>query len=159
LANLLAPGTLLNVVLGHHHVQRGLMPAQEIEVLHAAKPAPALTVPVMLVSLNNLWHPNLSAKKLEEATCFWWHARGPRREERKYVFGVHNGVVRTVYRPAKWRPRVKGDPGWEEDVGKNFVRWGFEAEPAPEMSHYLRTSVRRFIRPTQWSFLYVDPEV
>ena len=158
LASLLAPGTLLNVVLGHHHVQRGLRPAQEIEVLHAAKPAPPFTVPVMLVSLNNRWDPRLSAQELEEATCCWWHARGPRRDACKYVLGVHNGVVRTVYRPLKWRPRVKGDPGWEEDEGKSFARWGFEAGPAPEMSHYLRTSVRRCIRATQWSILYIDPE-
>jgi hypothetical protein len=159
LANLVAPGTLLNVVLGHHHVQRGLMPAQEIEVLYAAKPAPKLRVPVMLVSLNNRWDPSLSEQELEEATCFWWHARGPRRDECQYVFGVHNGVVRTVYRPLNWRPRVEGDSGWEEDVGKSYVRWGFEAAPAPEMAHYLRTSVRRLIRATQWSFLYIDPEV
>lgn len=137
--NLLAPGTLLNVVMGHHHVQRGLMPSQEIEVLYAAQPAPALEVPVMLVSLNNRWDPNLSEQELEEATAYWWHARGPRRAKCQYVFGVHNGVVRTVYRPLSWRPRVQGDHGWEEDVGKTYARWGFEPAPAPEMAHYLRT--------------------
>lgn len=159
LANMLVPGNLLNVVLGHHHVQRGLMPAQEIEVLHAAKPAPALKVPVMLVSLNNRWDPSLSEQELEAATAFWWHARGSRRDKCQYVFGVHNGVVRSVYRPLRWRGRVKGDHGWEEDLGKTYTRWGFEAGPAPEMGHYMRTSVRRFIRATQWSFLYVEPEL
>jgi uncharacterized protein len=40
LVNSLSQATLLNVVLGHHHAQRGLMTAEGIEVLHAAPPGP-----------------------------------------------------------------------------------------------------------------------
>ena len=87
----------------------------------------------MLVSLNNRWDPNLSEDELRDATCYWWHARGPRRDERQYVFGVHNGVVRSAYRPLSWRPRSRGDRGWEDDVGRPYARWGCEGAPAPEM--------------------------
>jgi hypothetical protein len=158
LANVMSPGCLLNVVLGHHHVERGVMSAGEIEILYAAPPAPPLMVPVLLVSLNKFWYPAATPDELVDMTHGWWHARGPRRDEVKYVFGVHNGVVRTIYRPENWRPRAPGDRGWEEDVG-NRIRWGFDAAPAPEMAHFLRTSVSRFLTSPQWSHRYISPEV
>lgn len=156
--NRLRPATLLNVVLGHHHAQHGVMPAEEVEVLYAAEPAPPLPVPVLLVSLNRLWRPDLAEGELFEITRGWWKANGLRRDACQYVFGVHNGVVRSVYKPLVWRRRVKGDPGWEDDApGKE--RWGFEGQPAPEMAQYLRTSVSRFITTNQWSHLYAQVEV
>lgn len=157
LVNMLSPGTLLNVVLGHHHAQRGLMAAEEIEALHAAPPAPRLTVPVILVSLNRLWRPDATDAELENITKVWWNTRGVRRDSAKYVFGVHNGVVRTIYRPHNWHERVQGDRDWEDDIDKS-PRWGFDPAPAPEMTEYLRTSVARFLTNNQWSHRYVGPE-
>lgn len=157
LTNALAPGALLNVVLGHHHSERGLMTTDEIEALYAAPPAPPLQVPVILVSLNRLWRRDATDLELEQMTAFWWNTRGPRRDQARYVFGVHNGVVRTIYRPMNWRPRSRDDSGWEEDLGKP-ARWGFDASPAPEMADYLRTSVSRFLTSRQWSHRYVGPE-
>ena len=113
-------------------------------------------VPVMLVSLNQLWTPEMSPDDLYEATSGWWRA-GVKRDTVAYVFGVHNGVVRSVYAPTSWRARRVGDRDWQDDVGKR-PRWGFEGRDAPEMSTYLRTSVRRLITTTQWSHLYVEPE-
>ena len=156
LANELSPGTLLNVVLGRNH-ERGLMTAGEIEVLYAAPPAPRLRVPVILVSLNRLWRRDATDAQLEEMTKGWWNLRGPRRDHAKYVFGVHNGIVRSVYRPENWRARAQGDLGWEDDIGRP-PRWGFDPAPAPEMNDYLRTSVARFLTSRQWSHRYVGPE-
>jgi uncharacterized protein len=156
-ANALAPDTLLNAVLGHHHAERGLMSAGEIEIVYAAHPAPALDVPVILVSLNQLWHPNATEAELKEMTSGWWNTRGTRRDRAQYVLGVHNGVVRTVYRPTNWRPRGPEDRDWQHDDGKP-ARWGFIPESAPEMAKYLRTSVARFLTSNQWSHRYVGPE-
>ena len=75
----------------------------------------------------------------------------------QYVLGVHNSVVRTVYRPVDWRLREEGDRGWEHDQGKP-TRWGFDGQPAPEMAPFLRTSVRRFLKARQWSFVYAGSE-
>jgi hypothetical protein len=157
LANMLAPGSLLNAVRGHHQVERGVMTAEEIEVLYAAPEAPQLTLPVILVSLNRLWHPDATEGELADMTQGWWHTRGPRRDRARYVFSVHNGVVRTIYRPENWRPRAAGDPDAEDDVGKP-QRWSFDPVPAPEMAHFLRTSVARFLTSRQWSHRYVGPE-
>jgi hypothetical protein len=157
LINRLRPATLLNVVLGHHHAQRGLMAAAEVEVLYAARPAPKVLMPVLLVSLNRLWRQDITEAELFEITRGWWKARGRRRDAVQYVLGVHNGVVRSVYKPVKWRKRAPGDRDFEHDVsGKE--RWGFEGEPAPEMAPFLRTSVSRFITTKQWSHLYAGPE-
>ena len=98
----------------------------------------------------------MTGESLYEATSGWWRA-GPKRDAVKYVFGVHNGVVRSIYAPTAWRARKEGDRDWRDDIGKR-PRWGFEGRPAPEMSAYLRTSVRRLITTTQWSHLYVEPE-
>ncbi|GGC18217.1 LEM-3-like GIY-YIG domain-containing protein [Cellulomonas carbonis] len=156
LVNAMAPGTLLNVVLGHHHAQRGLMSAEELEILYAARPAPRVEVPVMLVSLNRLWTPSMSDGDLYEFTRGWWRVSEDRARRVRYVMGVHNGVVRSVYRPVTWRARTVGDRDYEQDEGRR-PRWAFEGEPAPEMAPFLRTSVSRFL-VQQWSHLYVAPE-
>lgn len=155
-----APGTLLNCVRGHGHEARGWVTAEEIEIFYAAAEAPPLEVPVLLVSLNKLWRPEMSAEALEEITCRWWHSRGPRRDAVRYVFGVHRGIIRSVYRPVNWRQRTEGDRGWEEDK-PGTVRWGCDGEEAPEMKHYLRTSIARYLpqpgQQQQWSFRYAGP--
>ena len=74
LVNDLYPKTLLNVVLGHHHAQHGLMGADELEILYAAQPAPPVGVPIMLVSLNKLWRPDMTEAELHEITRGWWRA-------------------------------------------------------------------------------------
>jgi hypothetical protein len=107
-------------------------------------------VPVILVSLNRLWRPDATDAELEDITKDWRKTRGERRDNAKYVFGVHNGVVRTIYRPENWRARAQGDRGWEDDIGR-LSRRGFDAAPAPEMAEYLRTSVARFLTSRQWS--------
>ncbi len=157
LINRLSPESLLNVVLGHHHAQRGVMLAEDVETVYAAPTAPTLEVPILLVSLNQLWRPDMTEDELFEITHGWWKASGARRHAVQYVFGVHNGVVRTVYRPTAWRRRSTGDRGWEDDVpGKE--RWGFDGESAPEMAQYMRTSVSRLLTTKQWSHLYAGPE-
>ncbi|MHB8450640.1 MAG: GIY-YIG nuclease family protein [Mycobacteriales bacterium] len=143
----LQPGQLLNVVLGHHHAQHGLMTAEHIETLYAAPEAPRPQVPTMLVSLNKVWTPLITDEALQESTTGWWRAGGARHRDLVYIMGVHNGVVRSVYRILSWCPAAQ-DPS----------RWGCDVGPAPEMSHWMRTSVRRYLTANQWSIRYIGPE-
>lgn len=157
LVNRLKPSQLMNVVLGHHHAQHGLMTAAEIEVLYAAPAAPAPDVTIMLVSLNQLWTPTIKVDDLKDYTAGWWKAGGVFVHQPAYIMGVHNGVVRSVYRPKQWRLQGPGDRGWSEDSGQKGNRWGCEADDAPEMARWLGTSVRRYLTANQWSIRYVKP--
>ncbi len=58
------------------------------------------------------------------------------------------GVVREVYRIDVWRPRRKGDRGWEDDLGTK-PRWGFEGDVAHEMAHYRHMDVSGYFQPGQ----------
>ncbi len=146
LVNRLQPGQLLNVVLGHHHAQHGLMSASEIEVLYAAPEAPTPDIPIMLVSLNQVWTPTITPGDLKEQTTHWWRAGGVHRRRPAFIMGVHNGVVRSVYRPTTWR-----------SAPDNPARWGCQADEAPEMGHWLGTSVKRYLTAKQWSVRYLVP--
>jgi hypothetical protein len=117
-----------------------------------------IKVNVMLTSLNKLWHRGIEPSELEDITCRWWYARGARREHCRYVFGVHNGVIRSVYPAQNRRPRAKPDRGWEEDTSQR-TRWGCDGAEAPEMQHFLHTSVEGLlpVGQKQWSFVCVGP--
>jgi hypothetical protein len=155
LINQLQPKTLLNVLLGHHHAQHGLMDAGEVEVLYAAPESPPPMSPMILVSLNSLWTPTATGEALREMTTGWWIASGVMTRKPTYILGIHNGVVRSVYRPGDWRRRAEGDRGWTsmDDIKRN--RWGCEGLPAPEMEHWIGTNVKRFLTAKQWSVRYI----
>jgi hypothetical protein len=157
LVNRFQPGLLLNVVLGHHHAQHGLMSAEEVETLYAAQPAPEPECVLLLVSLNHQWTPTITAADLRKYTTGWWRAGGVQRRQPKYILGVHNGVVRSAYRVRSWRLRAEGDWSWtpQDEIDRN--RWGFEVADAPEMSAWIRTSVKRYLTARQWSIRYVEP--
>lgn len=98
----------------------------------------------------------LSDIELRSITGCWWGTKDKKRRDAcQYIFGVHNGIVRTVYKPTIWRPRVQGDTNWQEDTGKK-PRWGFDGKDAPEMEHCLSTSVRHLLTQ-QWTHRYIAP--
>ena len=142
----LQSGQLLNVVMGHYHAQHGLMTADEIETLYAAPEAPEPEQTIMLVSLNTEWNPLITDERLKYFTTHWWKAGGVRWRKPQYIAGVHNGVVRSIYRPIEWM-QAPDDPS----------RWGCEVEDAPEMAHWLKTSVKRFLTAKQWAIRYIGP--
>jgi uncharacterized protein len=154
----LQPGALLNVVLGHHHAQHGLMSAADVEGLYNAPPAPEPKVPILLVSLNKLWTPTLTAEELQERTTGWWKASGVLKKKPAYIMGVHNGVVRSVYKPLEWRTRREGDRGWKPEEALKPSRYGCTVNEAPEMRDWLNKDVTRFLTANpQWSIRYIGP--
>jgi hypothetical protein len=102
----------------------------------------------------------MPAHELYEATHGWW-VLGKRRKEAKYAFAVSKGVIRGVYRIESWRERTVGDREFVEGEKK---RWGFEGEPASEMTRYLNTSVAHLFKkgnasPAMYTFKVSDDDL
>src|SRR4051812_42705703 len=57
--------------------------------------------PVLLIRINQLFRPGMSAHALYEATRGVWKV-GLRREGVKYALAIFDGVVREVYSIDKW---------------------------------------------------------
>ena len=57
--------------------------------------------PVVLIRINQLYRPGMSAEALYEATRAAWKV-GERRKGAKYALSVYDGVVREVYAIDDW---------------------------------------------------------
>lgn len=144
---------LTNLVAGHHADIFGVMSTNDVIALHEAKEAPKITVKGILFRIPRLWTPAMPESELYEATRGWW-VLGERRNEAIYGFAVSKGVIRGIYKIESWRERTHGD---REYVEGERQRWGFSGHSAPEMSHYLNTSVAHLFKrgaasPTMYTY-------
>lgn len=128
---------LTNIVAGHNSEVFGVMSTSDVIAMHNAEPAPKFKEKGILFRIPQRWTPAMSPDDLYESTHGWW-VLGKRRKEAKYAFAVSKGVIRAVYRIDTWRERVAGDRGFIEG---ERTRWGFDGVVAPEMAHFLNTSV------------------
>ena len=143
------PVDLTNIVDGHHP-ERGLASIPAMQSLLNAPQAPEIDAPVGLFKIGVLWYPDMTNEDVRRATLGWWPQSKVKngKTAAKYAFGVSDGIIRGVYKIdlAMWRERVEGDRDWEDDIG-NKPRWGFpDCSHAPEMSHYLNTSVKHLFK-------------
>lgn len=151
----LQPGSLLNLVAGHHSGRYGLAAAEEIEIRYAARPLPNPGHPVVLTSLDQTWRPGMTEPDLTEFTARWWRLDTGRQPRPEYVLGVHRQIVRTVYRITGTELRKQGDRGWENDQAER-PRKGFLVEPAPELAHCVGASTLGLLSANpQWSVRYL----
>lgn len=144
---------LTNLVAGHNSDIFGIMSTNDVIALHEAKEAPKIKVKGILFRIPRLWTPAMPESELYEATRGWW-ALGERRNDAKYGFAVSKGVVRQIYSIQSWRERTHGDRGF---VAGERKRWGFDGQPAPEMSDYLNKSVAHLFKkgaasPTMYTY-------
>lgn len=133
-----------------HHPERGLTSVGIAQTLYNAPPCPDIEVACGFFRLPVLWYPDMPDEELRQATFGWWSSKEVvnGRKKAEYAFAISNQIIRGVYRidPSMWRERVKGDRDWEHDIEKP-PRWGFpDCVPAPEMSHFLNTSVRHLYK-------------
>jgi hypothetical protein len=151
----LHPGSLLNLVAGHHSGKYGLADAHEIEIPYAARPMPNPGVPVVLTSLDQTWEPGMAEPDLAEYTARWWRLDANLKPRPVYVLGVHRQIVRAAYKITGLELRKEGDRGWEDDEpGK--PRKGFTVEPAPGLAHCIGTSTLGLLSANpQWSVRYL----
>ena len=133
---------LTNIVAGHNSEVFGVMSTNDAIALYEAPEAPKIKEKGILFRIPKLWTPAMPESELFEATRGWW-VLGERRNDAKYAFAVSKGVIRQVYKIESWRERTKGDRGYVEGAR---TRWGFDGHPAPEMSHYLNTSVAHLFK-------------
>jgi hypothetical protein len=126
---------LTNLVRGHRSATHGLASVATVVAEMTARPAPGGSDPTVLFMINRAWRRDMSDADIYYYTQGHWIVSAHVRANAKYAFGVARGLIRGVYRIESWFPSPQ-----EGEDGK----WGFNGSPAPEMSHYLGTSVRRF---------------
>lgn len=143
-------GVELTNIAEVHEPERGLSDVQVAQTLFNAPSAPDIDFPCAFFRLPKLWYPTMSDEELRHATFGWWSRRevAKGKEKAQYAFAVSRQIIRGVYKiePAMWRSRREPDRDWEYDIG-NEPRWGFpDCTPAPEMSHFLNTSVKHLYK-------------
>jgi uncharacterized protein len=93
---------LTNQIKGRHATEFGRAPLKELVFRYAARPV-NIREPSILIRVNQLYRPGMSARQLYEVTRGVW-VIGKRRETVKYAMAVYHGVVREVYRITSWHP-------------------------------------------------------
>lgn len=133
---------LTNIVSGHNSEVFGVMSTNDAIALYEAKEAPKFKDKGILFRIPQQWSPAMPDEVLYESTRGWW-VLSKRRNEAKYGFAVSKGVIRQVYRINSWRERTVGDRDYVEG---ERTRWGFDGEIAPEMAHFVNTSVAQLFK-------------
>lgn len=135
---------LKNLAGGHHSATRGLMTVGNAHAIFEAPPAPAITVPALLIKIPGLWTPSMNAAELYDATRQWWKLSA-RRNNAEYAFAVNHGVIRAVY--------TIDHSTWVRD--EESGRWSFQGSVAAELeSQYLNMSVKHLYQRGQANPIY-----
>lgn len=127
---------LTNRVKGHESGTHGLATVAAALARWSAPDAPQISEPTVFFIINRAWRADMGEGDIYEATRGHWRIGARNRRETTYAMGVAFGVVRGVYRIESWFPsQQEGEDG----------RWGFVGQHAPEMRHFLGTSVRHLV--------------
>ena len=155
--DLLGLPSLANQVRGWKSIQLGRVSLQELVALYRRRPI-KIKEAAILIRINRLYQPNMSASELYEATRGRWRL-GLKRKAARYAFPVFEGVVREVYEILEWYPAGSTfstrDP--EEDVAPD--RWEFIGRLAPDRlrRRYIDGHVGRlFPKGAQFPVTYVN---
>lgn len=141
---------LTNIMSGHHSNEVGARTIEDIEIQYEA-PKAIFEEPMLLIRVNRLYRPGISAKELYDATRMQWRV-GPRAFKITYVCAVYLGIIREVYEIKAWQPM---------EVINGFQRHGFTGKVAPPTirDKYRHTSVKHvFKQGQQSSITYVGPD-
>jgi hypothetical protein len=133
-----------------HHPEKGLVSVDVAQSLFNAPRAPEIDVPCAMFRIPRLWFPEMSDEELREATSGWWAYQNVKTGMKvaEYAFAVSKGIIRGVYGidESMWRERREGDRDYKPNSEKK-ERWGFpDCKAAPELSHYLNTSVKHLFK-------------
>lgn len=144
--DVLQPGkALANRVRGNRAVQFGRMPLEDLDALYAAKPT-TIREPAILIRINRLYRPRMSAEELYDATRGVWKL-GARRYHAPYAIAVYQGVVRQVYEIQEWHRAGTTRYAKRKDVNVPG-RWEFTGTVAQQLSKlYTNGSVAECFSP------------
>ena len=126
---------LTNIVSGHYSAERGMMTLEDIEIKYQAQDA-VFSEPVMLININKLYHPDMSADELYAATRQHWKVSLTRVKDFSLVCAVFLGIVREIYTVSEWVKSPSPHDG----------RAYFTGTVAPDeiRSKYLNRSVKNY---------------
>ncbi len=123
-----------------------------------------ITEPVILITVNRLYKPDISPQLLYEITRGIWRI-SERRNNAKYAFAVYKGIIREVYKIDSWHP-AKADSDarkkWIDDKGIKVdkvtrQRWQFDGRVSAELQHYVGQSTAKYqVRGAQNPIKYVN---
>ncbi len=144
LIDAIGPDRLTNKVRGQG-IELGREPIIDLLVRYAAQPVDVAD-PLILIRINRLYVPGMSADELYDATRGVWKV-GERRESAKYALAVYRGIVREVYEIRSWHPA--GATPYQSRVADERWpgRWEFQGVVAPEQvrQRYLTGSVAHLL--------------
>jgi hypothetical protein len=152
------PGkTLTNKVRGFQTLQLGRVSLDELEFQYAAKPI-IIIEPCVLIRINQLYRPGMSAVALYEATRGIWTC-GSRRNLAQFACAVFQGVVREVYEIQHWHPA--GTLPYQTRMREDVLvpdRWEFSDSVAELLAAKYRGGLveRYFSRGARLPFTYVN---
>jgi hypothetical protein len=93
---------LTNQVRGWKALEFGRTPLAEIVAHYRRRPV-NVREPAVLIRINKLYRPGMTAGDLYDATRGVWKI-GHKRAEAKLAFAVFDGIVREVYEITEWLP-------------------------------------------------------
>jgi hypothetical protein len=109
---------LANRVRGWRGRRFGRTPWNEA-VAHYTRRKARIREPAILIRINELYRPDMTAPELYDATRSGW-VLGEQRKEANYAFAVFEGVIREVYRIEEWLP---GGTSFAAQYGGKRRRW------------------------------------
>jgi hypothetical protein len=148
---------LTNWVRGFRCLEFGRAPLSELEILYAARKV-SISEPALLIRINRLYRPGMTAEALYEATRGVWKI-GKRRQHAKYALAVFEGVARQAYAIDTWHPAGTTTYNTRPpDTVAAPGRWEFLGTHAPELADkYCGGSVEKYFpRYSQNPIVYVN---
>jgi hypothetical protein len=133
--------TLSNQIRGWQSVRMGRTPISELVALYRRKRI-TIREPAIVIRINQLYHPKMTAAELYDATRGIWKV-GSRRDKVKYAFAVFQGIVREVYEIKQWFPAGSTFTSRDFREFKSSDRSEFVGVVAPK--HIRRRYVDRFV--------------
>lgn len=138
---------LTNRVRGWPSSRYGRTPLEELIALYRRRPV-RIKDPSILIRINELYRPQMSAAELYDATRASWKL-GSKREKAKFAFAVFDGVVREVYEVTSWfRAGSTFNSAHDRDAQPRD-RWEFVGRLAPEplRRRYINRDVSHYFQP------------
>jgi hypothetical protein len=145
--DLLKLPSLVNEVRGWRSVTLGRRSLAHLVSFYRKRPV-EIREPTVLIRINRLYRPDMTAAELYDATRGAWKV-GPARDRVRYGFAVFEGVVREAYEIDRWLP-AGSTFSTRHPRGVNAPgRWEFIGRVAPDYvrDRYVDGYVGHLFRP------------
>jgi len=148
---------LTNQVRGWRSLRYGRTPLIELIAQYRRRPV-RVQEPSILIRINDLYRPSMSASELYDATRASWPL-GRRRERVKYALAGFEGIVREVYEITSWLPAGSTFNSRNPHGIRTQGRWEFVGRVASEVMRrrYVNRDVSAYFKHgAQFPVTYVN---